>query len=161
MVLDERGYQVRKDAINGCPVVVIKCRAEGLTPEMAAPLIENPASIVTKMNNKMTVDRLEDGAEGGHLTYHFAIETPTIAVSNRSMFVRYYIQKDSGDSGCVTITSGSRGLEEVEASHTALSQQNVVGDLILSYMRLEPFENGYNIEQVSCFDPKGWIPGFI
>ena len=40
VVLDEdRDYQVRKDSIDGCPVVVIKCRAEGLTPEMAAPLI--------------------------------------------------------------------------------------------------------------------------
>ena len=51
---------MRKDALEGCPVIVVKMRAEGLTPEMIAPLIENPASIVDKMNNKMTSDRLED-----------------------------------------------------------------------------------------------------
>ena len=103
---------MRKDAIEGCPVIVIKMRAEGLTPEMIAPLVENPAHIVDKMNNKMTVDRLENDQDG-NLTYHFSIETPTIAVYNRSMFVRYFIEKDE-QTGCATIISTSRGTEELE-----------------------------------------------
>ena len=103
---------MRKDVLEGCPVIVIKMRAEGLTPEMIASLIENPASIVDKMNNKMTSDRLEDDQDG-NLTYHFSIETPTIAVYNRSMFVRYYIEKDE-QTGCATIIATSRGTEELE-----------------------------------------------
>ena len=160
-VLDEpeKGYQVRKDQIDGCPVIAIKCRADGLTPEMVAPLIENPASVVTKMNNRMTVNRLQDDCDG-NLQYHFSIETPTIAVYNRSMFVRYFIQKNE-QTGCVTITSTSQGLEDLEAEHASLHQGNVVGNLIISYMTLQPTETGYHIEQVSCFDPKGWIPSFI
>ena len=32
----------------------------------------------------------------------------------------------------------------------------------MSYVRMEPISTGgYMIEQVSCFNPKGWIPGFI
>ena len=61
---------MRKDAIEGCPVIVIKMRAEGLTREMIAPLVENPAHIVDKMNNKMAVDHLENDQDG-NLTYHF------------------------------------------------------------------------------------------
>ena len=35
VVLDEpeQGYQVRKDSIQSCPVIVTKCRAVGLTAE--------------------------------------------------------------------------------------------------------------------------------
>ena len=133
IVLDEpeQGYQVKKDSIQGCPVIVTKCRAEGLTAEMLAPLIENPASIVLKMNNKMTIDRLADD-DSGNLTYHFGIETPTMAVYNRSMFVTYYISKDE-KTGSATITSTSRGNEDKVTEEASLCRSNVVGDLIISY----------------------------
>ena len=54
----ETGYHVRSEMLEYAPVIVTKCRADGLTAEHIAPIVENPACIVTKMNNKMTVDRL-------------------------------------------------------------------------------------------------------
>ena len=95
------------------------------------------------------------------MTYHFGVQTPTVFVSDRSMFLSYYITNDA-ETGIVTIIAGSAGKEALAEQYaTELVGNNIVGNLVTSYMRLEPFEGGYNIEQVSCFDCKGWIPGFI
>ena len=103
----ESGYFVRKDTLNGVPVIVTKCRGDGLTAEMVEQMSTNTQSVVEKMNEKMTLTKLSDD-DDGNSQYHFYIQTPTIAISDRSLFVTYYIEKDEA-TGCVTITSGSPG----------------------------------------------------
>ena len=158
VVMDEPEYQVRSDWIASSPVMVTKCKAEGLTAAQLAPMVKDPTSVITHINNKMTIDKLPDDADG-NMTFHFNIETPPV-VSGRSIVTTYYIREDT-DSGAITIISGSAGNDEVAASLTELIGNNVVGDMVVSYMHMVPYEGGYNIEQVTCFDPKGWIPSFI
>lgn len=110
VVTDEPDYQVRSDWIESSPVMVTKCRAEGLTAAQLAPMVKDPSSVVAHMNNRMTIDKLPDDADG-NMTFHFNIETPPV-VSGRSMIVTYYIREDS-DTGAITITSGSAGNDEV------------------------------------------------
>ena len=105
----------------------------------------------------MTADRLPDDADG-NIRFHYSIGTPPI-VSNRSMFITYFITRD--ENGGTVVISGSLGNEQFETSHTELYGSNVVGNLIVSYQRITPFDGGYEIEQVSAFDVKGWIPSFI
>ena len=58
--------------------------------------------------------------------------------------------------------SSSTGNEAFEESEAERIGSNVVGHLIFSYLRFEPIaEGGYNIEQASCFNPEGWLPGFV
>ena len=62
----------------------------------------------------------------------------------------------------ILIHSSSKGTEKLAESKADLVGYNVVGELLISYVRMEPISTGgYMIEQVSCFDPKGWIPDFI
>ena len=42
-----------------------------------------------------------------------------------------------------------------------MSGSNVIGDLICSYQKITPYEGGHDMVQVSAFDVKGWIPGFV
>ena len=156
----ENNYFVRQDNLEGCPVIVTKYQAEQLTEEKVIEWANDPAAIVSKMNNRMTSTKVGDEGDDD-MTYHFHVETPTIAVSNRSLFLTYYVEKDS-DTGTVSILSSSKGTENLIESQAELVGRNVIAELTVSYLRLEPISTGgYNIEQVSCFDPKGWIPGFI
>ena len=72
----------------------------------------------------------------------------------------YYIEKDEA-TGCVTITSGSPGNDHLAETYPELAGSTVIANLSISYMKFEPFEGGYNVEQVSCFNTNGWIPGVI
>ena len=156
----ENNYFVRQDDLEGCPVIVTKYRAEQLTEEKVMEWANDPAAIVAKMNNRMSSTKIVEEASDD-MTYHFHVETPTMAVSNRSLFLTYYVEKDS-ETGTVSILSSSKGTENLIESQAELVGRNVIADLTVSYLRLEPVSTGgYDIEQVSCFDPKGWIPGFI
>ena len=155
----DNGYFVRSEMLNGVPVIVTKCRAYGLTKEMVDLMAMETQTVVEKMNDKMTLTKLDDDEDGNN-QYHFYIETPTFFISDRSLFVTYYKEKDE-ESGCVTITSGSPGNDDLAEKHTELAGSTVVANLSISYQKFEPFEGGYNIEQVSCFDANGWIPGGV
>ena len=110
------------------------------------------------MNSNMSYNRLDDIE--GCMTVHMGVITPTIAVSNRSIIISYYFRKNE-ETGEIVILSASSGNDHLAESCAELIGSNVFATLEVSYMRLTPFDGGYDIEQVSCFDPKGWIPGFV
>ena len=132
-----------------------------MTAEKVNTWADDPAFVVQKMNNRMTITKLENEEDESDMSYHFQIQTPTFVVSNRSLFVTYHVQKNA-ETGVILIHSSSRGTEKLAESKADLVGYNVVGELLISYVRMEPISTGgYMIEQVSCFDPKGWIPDFI
>ena len=57
--------------------------------------------------------------------------------------------------------AGSIGNQHFEESETEAIGSQVVGVIPCSYVRYTPREGGYDIEQASCFDAQGWLPGFI
>ena len=155
--LEEEDYVVRQDMIDSAPVIVTKCKAPGLTAEHVQRLCDDPTGVAAAMNDKMTCTYVADDADGNKI-HHFYVETPTM-VSNRSMFVTYFIRKS--ENGEVLILAGSTGNDRFNESHVDLVQGGEQGELKISYQRFIPIEGGYNVEQVSCFDAKGWLPGFV
>ena len=121
-------YLVRSDWIDGTPVVITKARFPGLTKEHLAPHLDDPNWIVSKLNNKMTVERLEDD-EDGNIQVHYGVGTPMM-ISNRSMFMTYFIERDP-DSGISTTMASSRGTEKLAEKHASVAGKNVVGDMII------------------------------
>ena len=87
---------------------------------------------------------MELGDSGANLRYHFNIETPSMAVSNRSMFVAYYIDTWEDDTKG-RIVSGSRNTEDLAESQTELIGSNVLGALQIGYQTWTPCEGGYDI----------------
>ena len=82
-------------------------------------------------------------------------------VSNRNMIVSYYVTQDEATGVC-TVVSTSAGNDAFEVSEADKIGSNVVGHLIFSYLKFIPSaEGGYDIEQASCFNPEGWLPGFV
>ena len=133
-------------------------RSETLTKELITPLVNEPPTVMTAINSNMTAERLAD--QDGHMTWIFTVQCPTF-VSNRTMFVTYYFSSDES-TGVITIASSSTGNDAFEESEVDRIDGNVVGHLLMSYYRFEPHsEGGYNIEASSCFNPEGWLPGFV
>ena len=97
----------------------------------------DPGDIAQKTNSKVQVSKVAHAADPKNMTYNFQIETPSMMVSNRTMFVTFYVEKEA-DTGVVYINSSSKGTQALEASMPDLVGSNVVGQLHLSYIRLEP-----------------------
>uniref|UniRef100_A0A7S3I717 Uncharacterized protein n=1 Tax=Favella ehrenbergii TaxID=182087 RepID=A0A7S3I717_9SPIT len=112
---------------------------------------------MTAINRNMTARKLDD--QDGNATYQFNVNTPAI-VSDRTMFITYYNSKDAA-TRATTIVSGSEGNAAFEESEVEQIDGRVVGHLVVTYISFVPAETGYTVEQVSCFNPEGWIPGFV
>ena len=157
MVLEEEGYNVRKDWLGDVPIVLTKMSADGLTSEHVEGFIADPPKVLDAIDPNMTTRQLPD--QDGRKTYQFSVATPMM-VSDRTMFITYYPIKDEA-TGTVTMCAGSIGNQHFEESETEAIGSHVVGVIPCSYVRFTPREGGYDVEQASCFDAQGWLPGFI
>ena len=156
--LEEDNYKVRTADLNGLTVVVTKMKVPGLTIEKLQPYLDTPWEVLMAMNNRMEVTKVDD--QEGNLTCHFMNELPTMATYNRSTFVTRYITKDEA-SGVVTLMLGSEGNDHLHTQYADAVGSNVQSNLVGNYSKITPVEGGYEVEQVTCFDLAGWIPGFI
>ena len=48
---EEKGYYVRNDTLDSIPVIVTKCRGDGLTKEMIEKMAANPIEVAQKVNS--------------------------------------------------------------------------------------------------------------
>ena len=60
MVLEEEGYNVRKDWLGDVPIVLTKMSADGLTAEHIERFISDPPKVLDAIDPNMTVRQLPD-----------------------------------------------------------------------------------------------------
>ena len=145
--------ETRQGLYEGNFVTVTKAKVDGLTPELLADFRSNIESIMNKMNDRLTLTRLEDCE--GCVVRHQKIKMGFM-MSNRSTINIYHTVKN--DDGSIVSLTTSLGNEDLVEKYKKEIGKDVLATNYFSYTKVVPYEGGCEITMANCMDIGGSIP---
>ena len=142
---------------SGIKLTMTKARIKGITPDIFLENRDNPIPMATKLNARMTAEKI--GEEEGFGLFHFIFKSPFPAANRSTVFCNYPYPQ--AEDGTLLGFESSRGNEAVIANLKSKIGKNVVTSYYLGGGQTKPTEDGVEIIQVSAIDIGGVIPVFF
>ena len=134
-----------------------KAKIKGLTPDIFLESRKDPIPMATKLNQRMTAEKV--GEEDGFGLYHFIFKSPFPAKNRSTVFCSY--QYPPGEDGSLLGFESGRGNEDVIAGLKDKIGKNVVTQYYIGGGSVKPTEDDIEVIQVSAVDVGGSIPVFF
>lgn len=140
----------------GVFLTINKAKVPGLTVDMYIEFRQNGPSKMPLVDPKMSVTPIGDFEGQKAAIQH--IKMPMMMTNRSIPVVNYRI--DEAD-GSVVVIGSSRGTEQLVADNAAKIKKDVVGNNIISYVHVAPYDGGCMWTGVQCMDIAGSIPDMI
>ena len=152
-------YEARQMNYNesGIKLTMTKANIKGITPDIFKESRTDPIPMATKLNNRLTAEKI--GEEEGYGLYHFIFKSPFPAANRSTVFCSY--PYEPAEDGSLMGFESSRGNEAVIADLKGKIGKNVVTSYYMGGGTTKPTADGVEIIQVSAIDIGGVIPVFF
>ena len=136
-------YEARNMNYNasGIKLTMTKAKIRGLTPDIFLESRKDPIPMATKLNQRMTAEKV--GEEDGFGLYHFIFKSPFPAKNRSTVFCSY--QYPPEEDGSLFGFESGRGNEEVIAGLKDKIGKNVVTSYYIGGGSVKPTEDGIEV----------------